>query len=371
MLSVIRRSNTILPNLINQPNLDHNVRRTINTTSCVFAARKGIRIARTRAALARAKQRKTENTEKAPWVNPKYRIDKTLVNVVKKRYTDIGKDELPKDNVFFLDNRKEIAYTIEEALELHREVLDKTVLNSPNALVFAKIEMNLRLKKKTKFIKELYGVHLFPNDYSFKRNNRIVAICKDDEEIEMANKLGVTMAGSKDILKLIKAKELKEVDYDYIICHSDMLLQLAESKKFLGDRFPGTYLNNFGTDMKKLMERFVNGITYKVVPDIIEKDYGYVENHFGRLNMTDEQLKENLLGLLREILKHKPSDTDHPLLTRVLIKAPPNDEEFKIRHWEYLDLEDPFINELKRHEKEMKDLAEEERRKAKRKKKKN
>ena len=58
-----------------------------------------------------------------------------------------------------------------------------------------------------------------------------------------------------------------------------------------------------------------------------------------------------------------------PLVTRVLIQAPPNDEHFKIRHWEYLALEDPFISELKRYEKEKKE-QEEEKRRAKKKKKK-
>lgn len=234
----------------------------------------------------------------------------SLVDVVKKRYTDIGKSDPPKDNVFFFENYKEFSYSIEEAIDLHREVLDKAILNEPDALIYAKIEMNIRLKRKTKFLKNLYGVHLFPNDYFFKRTNRVVAVCKDEDEIEMCNKSGVTMAGSKDLLKLIKAKELKEVEYDYIICHNDMLLQLAESKKYLADRFPGPYLNNFGADMTKLVNRFMNGITYKLTADLVEQDYGFIECHFGRANMTNEQLKENLIGLLKEIQRHKPEDTE-------------------------------------------------------------
>lgn len=122
------------------------------------------------------------------------------------------------------------------------------------------------------------------------------------------------MAGSRDILKLIKDKELKEVDYDYIICHNDMLLLLAESRKYLGDRFPGTYLQNFGSDMSKLVKRFVNGITYKFEQDLVERDYGYVDVHFGRANMSNEQLKGNFLGFLKEIQKHKPSETERKLI---------------------------------------------------------
>ena len=229
--------------------------------------------------------------------------------MIKKRYTDIGKIDLPKDDVFFLENTKEITYSVEEAIDLHREVLDKTILNEPDALLFARIELNMRLKKRTKFINEIRGVHLYPNDYFFKRTNRVVAICRNDEEADMCREAGATLSGHKDILKIIKSKELMEVDYDFIICHNEMLLQLAESRKFLGDRFPGTYLNNFGGDMAKLVNRFVNGLSYKTEADLIERDYGWLEPHFGRANMPNEQLKENLVGILAEIQKHKPEET--------------------------------------------------------------
>ena len=57
-----------------------------------------------------------------------------------------------------------------------------------------------------------------------------------------------------------------------------------------------------------------------------------------------------------------------PLITRVLILARPNDEQFKVRHWELLPgLEDPFPSELEQYEKEKK---EEEKKKAVKKKKK-
>ena len=204
---------------------------------------------------------------------------------------------------------KELDYTIEEAIDLHREVLDSTILNEPDALLKARIELNLRLKRKTKFLKNLFGVYLYPNDYNFKRTNRVVAICKDEEEAEMCKEAGASLSGHRDILKLIKTKELKEVDYDFIVCHNDQLIPLAESKKFLGDRFPGTYLNNFGNDMSKLIKKFVNGIHYKIDQDFIEKDYGWTEVHFGRANMPNEQLKENLIGILKEIQRQKPTDT--------------------------------------------------------------
>lgn len=243
-------------------------------------------------------------------LNFSFKIRISLTSVIKKRYTDIGKTELPKDDVFFLDNMKELNYSIEEALNLHREVLDKSILNEPDALVYARFELNVRLKKKTRFMGKIQGVHLHPNDYMFKKTNRVVAICRNDEETQMCVKAGATIAGSRDVLKLIKDKELKEVDYDYIICHNDMLIQLAESRKYLGDRFPGPYLNNFGSDMSKLVKRFVNGITFKSEADINERDYGWIESHFGRANMSNEELKENFIAFLNVVQKYKPEDTE-------------------------------------------------------------
>lgn len=83
---------------------------------------------------------------------------------------------------------KEPSYTIEEAIDLHREVLDKSILNEPDALLYSRIELNLRLKKRTKFLSKLDGVYLYPNDYFYKKVNRIVAICRNDEESEMCIK---------------------------------------------------------------------------------------------------------------------------------------------------------------------------------------
>ncbi|CAG2182738.1 unnamed protein product [Oppiella nova] len=89
--------------------------------------------------------------------------------------------------------------------------------------------------------------------------------------------------------------------------------------------------------MKKLVNQFVKGIEYKLVKDEFESDLGSVRVPFGRLDMSDQHLHQNLTFLLSTIEKHKPSTSIVPFITRVLIQSEPSKEEFALKFWDYVD----------------------------------
>ena len=211
------------------------------------------------------------------------------------------------DNVYVAGLYREKACSLVEALDMHREVHDPTILNQPNALVESRVELDLRTKKKTKFCEAFRGIISYPNQFEFKANRRIIAICKKEEDKYYAKEAGADVVGGVEIIKMLQKGELNMSNFDDLVCHGDLLVELANIKGLLQASFPSKLKGNLGFDMKKLVTQFVNGIDYKCTKDDFELDYGWVRVPFGRLNMDNEQLENNFRHLLSTIEKHKPN----------------------------------------------------------------
>lgn len=241
---------------------------------------------------------------------PHLRLDQNILKMGGRRFSDKHKKPTPSDNVFFTEEFRQLPYSFEDAVTAHREVLHPDIMNQPDVLIKARIELNLRLKRKTRFLSSFASIFMLPHEYDFKRLRRIVAICPTEEIAEQARLDGAVLAGGADVIKMLKERKFTEIDFDFIICHTDMLIPLAEARGVLKDHFPTKQLGNFGSDIPKLLKKFQDGVFYESSQDRYEQEYGWVEQHFGRLNMPTDQLKENFLALLNEIHKYKPSETE-------------------------------------------------------------
>ena len=234
-------------------------------------------------------------------------MDSTL-NVGPRRFSDKHLKDLESicDDVYITELYKQMTYSLIETIHMHRETHDKTLLNEPNALVETKVELDLSTKKKTKFCDAFKGIISYPNKFDFKANRRIIAICKKDEDKYDAKEGGADVVGGTEIIKMLQKGDLNMSNFDDLVCHGDLLIELAQIKGILGYSFPSKLKGNLGFDMKKLVNQFVNGIDYKCVKDEFEPDLGWVRVPFGRLNMNDEDLEQNFKFLLSTIEKHKP-----------------------------------------------------------------
>ncbi|RWS28131.1 39S ribosomal protein L1-like protein [Leptotrombidium deliense] len=310
--------------------------------------RKGARIKAQMENRKRAIQRKLEEKNKPPkkWVPPNLRIEKSNIGVTSRRYNEDLLLDLPPDDVYHCEGFKQIAYSLAEAIKFHQETHHPTMYNEPNAVVDAFVELNLRTKKKTKFLSAFTGMLMMPHEFDFKQSRRLVVICKKPEDQEKALNLGASIVGSNDVIKQLKSKNLTSIDFDHILCHSDMLIELAEVRGILKEHFPNKLKGNYGTDIEALMKKFTNSIEYKCVRDDFEPDFGTISVPFGRLNCKEEHLLENLVAVLQKIEGHQPKDAPGEFITRVLIKSKPSSEEFRIRHWDLLEnYEDPYAVE--------------------------
>lgn len=275
-----------------------------------MAKRKGFRIKKDRENKAKARERRLTQEVKQPWMPVTLRLDQNILKLGSRRFSDKHKRPLPVDNVFFTEEFKQLSYSFEDAINFHREVLHPTIMNQPEALVSARIELNTRLKKKTRHQPPFSSMYLHPHLYDFQRLRRIVAICPNEQIAEQARNEGAILAGGADVIKMLKERKFTEIDFDFIVCHTDMLIPLADVRNVIKDHFPSKQLGNFGGDIPKLVRKFSDGVHYESVRDRYEPDYGWVVQHFGRLNMSTDQLRDNFLALLDEIHKYKPSETE-------------------------------------------------------------
>ncbi|KAH6948941.1 hypothetical protein HPB50_027197 [Hyalomma asiaticum] len=102
------------------------------------------------AAQKRNRQRKLEKPpekDKLAWMKSK----KLLIGPRRETYEDRLK-EPPEDDVFFTDKYMPHLYPAADAIAMHRETHHPTVLDDPDALLYAFVELSLKTKKKVRYL---------------------------------------------------------------------------------------------------------------------------------------------------------------------------------------------------------------------------
>lgn len=330
-----------------EANLDPSLVNYVQTRG---AARKGKRIQRAREARLRASARRLQEAQ-----NPKQKrdqkrgvkVDKSQMRFLNERQLDTTLSEPPEDDVFFAEKFRKKRFSLEEILEFHRQVAHPHVLNKPDTLISATIELNLKMKiKKKKFIENISSTVCLPHPFQYEiRPRRIIALCKNEEDQEKAREAGASSAGGLDIVNLLKTNQLTQRDFNHIVSHNDFLLDFASVKGMKAQPyFPSKQRGNFGDDIVQLVKYFKDGIDYSLKKSIDEPEYGFIDCYFGKLNMTNDQLRENLIELFNHVSRFKPLNLadNKQFFQRVLISTPLSEEIFLLKFWELTDeYEDP------------------------------
>lgn len=314
------------------------------------AARKGKRIERARLARLNAnKRRLLEAQNPKPKKNQKrsVKVDKSQFKYLTERQLDMTLPPPPIDDVYFSKDFRKKRFSFEEAIEFHRQVVHKDVLNQPESLVSATIELNLKMKlKKKKYIENINSTICYPHQFQYQvKPRKIIALCKNEEDQNAAKEAGAIQAGSLDIANLLKTNQLTTRDFDHIVCHSDFLVDFANVKGMKGSPyFPTKQRGNFGDNIVELVRYFKNGVDYSLMKNPDEPEFGFIECYFGKLTMTNEQLRENIMALFHSVNRFKPINLadNKQFFERVSITAQANEEIFLIKFWDMLeDYKDP------------------------------
>lgn len=298
------------------------------TQSCNYAARRGTRERK----LKYLRQMKARAEARRALLIPQHRKKTKGEGNTKGpvRVLDHDKEEAV-DNVWFADMFKIREFTYDEALQAHREAHQPEVYNAPNAPLFAFIELDMSLDKKTKFHSNFTG--LVPVKYTFKHGEErsILAFCKTIDQINEVTDAGATLAGGADIIKGIKKGRITLPDFQFIIAHPNVAAELIAIRGLLRLNFPTIENGMMVVDMLELIEKIKKGVRYQAVRDETEPNYGYVNVRFGNLNMPADQLEDNLAMILKHVKSQAPKRAaEVPFITRCFLSSPVTNEKFKI-----------------------------------------
>lgn len=265
------------------------------------AKRRGTRIKRNLENLKRAQQRKKEPKKRKSFMV----IDRSVARLMVQRFDDSEKPVPPRDDVYFADNFRKPAYNLEEILEMHRETHHASMFDDLNAFVTVQVECNMKTKKKTKFMESFSSTLTMPHPFEMERKSRILVIAKELDQQEAAKAAGAVIVGGQELIKNIKSGLVSTVEFDHLVCHSDMLIPLTDIRGLLEDQFPNKLKGNFGPDVVELTRKFIEGYDYKCRKNDTENDFGLIELPVGRLAMSSEEIRDNILQLLTDAERYR------------------------------------------------------------------
>lgn len=143
---------------------------------------------------------------------------------------------------------------------------------------------------------------------------KILVITKGDKE-EEAQRAGADYVGGEEYLEKIKGGWF---DFDYIVATPDMMSQLGKLGKVLGPKglMPSPKTNTVTFDIETSVRNLKAGrINFKT------DRTGNIHTIVGKVSFEPEKLKKNILSLLSEILRLKPSGLRGQYLRSVTISS--------------------------------------------------
>jgi large subunit ribosomal protein L1 len=128
-----------------------------------------------------------------------------------------------------------------------------------------------------------------------------IAVFTEPDYVSEALALGATVAGSDDLIEEMNNGKL---DFDLLITTPQLMPKLAKLGRVLGPKglMPSPKSGTVTTNLKEAINEFKKGkLEYRA------DKTGIVHLSFGKVNFSEEQLKENLLAVYNSIEKNKPT----------------------------------------------------------------
>ncbi|XP_050089664.1 50S ribosomal protein L1 [Anopheles aquasalis] len=328
--------------------------RLLHTTPLDLAARKG-----TREKARKAKVKKV--VEKVGFIRHDLRKKgKLSLSLTNKHIDDSWKQE-PKDNCWVSKYYKWRVYSVEEAIECHRETHHPTIYNLPNAPLFAHVELNMQAEKVTRFVDNFQRMVPIEHRFEHGENRNIIVFAKGQEPLQEAKEAGASLVGGLELIKEIQNGDLQLSEYPFVLAHPNILPDLVAIRGLLKkNKFPNPRSGTLGVNLAEMINRYAHGISYSAAKDEQQKDYGTIVACIGTLQMDSKHLESNLIALLQDVNSMRPK-REGKFVTRVLLKSPPSGENLKIDPFLYIPAEASFSKKASKAESVVDEEEEEER----------
>lgn len=185
----------------------------------------------------------------------------------------------------------EDVYSFEEALSVLKKVGTAKFVES----VEAHISLNIDPKYANQ---QLRTSLVLPNGTG---KSLRIAVFTDADYVAEVLEMGATIAGSDDLLEEMSAGKL---DFDLLITTPQLMPKLAKLGRVLGPKglMPSPKSGTVTTNLKEAINEFKKGkLEYRA------DKTGIVHLSFGKVDFSEDKLKENLLAVYNSIEKNKPT----------------------------------------------------------------
>ena len=185
----------------------------------------------------------------------------------------------------------EEVYSFEQAVSLLKKV--------GNAKFIESVEAHISLNIDPKYANQQLRTSLvLPNGTG---KSLRIAVFTEAEYVAEALEMGATIAGSDDLIEEINSGKL---DFDLLITTPQLMPKLAKLGRVLGPKglMPSPKSGTVTQNLKEAINEFKKGkLEYRA------DKTGIVHLSFGKINFSEEQLKENLIAVHSSIEKNKPT----------------------------------------------------------------
>jgi large subunit ribosomal protein L1 len=176
--------------------------------------------------------------------------------------------------------------SIDEAIKLLPEVSKSKFVGSVDVDVL----LNLKEKQKKEVIR---GSVSLPN--SFGEDKKVIVFCEENL-VKEALEAGATKAGMEE---LVKELEAGFNDFDIVVATPSAMPKLVKLGKILGPKglMPNPKNGTISQEVGKAVSSFKSGrLNFKSI-----QDHGVIKMRIAKLDMTPEQIKENLLAFFKAV----------------------------------------------------------------------
>ncbi len=142
-----------------------------------------------------------------------------------------------------------------------------------------------------------------------------VAVFAKDEKAKEAKAAGADIVGADDLADKIRNGEM---NFDRCIATPDMMGLVGQLGKILGPKgmMPNPKLGTVTPDVKKAVEAAKGGaIEYRA------EKAGIVQARVGKASFDEKKLSENIVALVREILRAKPAGAKGTYMKKVTLSS--------------------------------------------------
>ncbi|CAL4041937.1 50S ribosomal protein L1 [Buchnera aphidicola (Takecallis arundicolens)] len=196
-------------------------------------------------------------------------------------------------------------YNIKKAIKILKKYQTNNFVESID------VSMNLGIDPK-KTEQTIRGATILPHGLGKKIK---IAVFTQGKNIEIAKQYGADIAGSLDIVSILKNKKNS---FDVIIASPDTMHIVSTLGPILGPRglMPNIKTGTITEDIKTAVKNAKKGnIRYK------NDKNGIIHTTIGKINFTDDQIYDNLKTLITEIKKLKPKNSKGNFIKKLILSS--------------------------------------------------